>query len=192
MGGVATGPIPITAESRTECHTEHMTSPDPHRRDEGSQGSYYYPETPPATRQYSASDYDAERGTDPGRQSDRAAVQRRARRDAAERERKRLIAARSANTIIQVVCYVFAVVLAIHIVLVIGDANAGNGFYQFIDSWRSGITLGFDDLFVPQNYKFRITLNQGLAAIVWIIIGIVLSTLVRRLLTPIPRGNQSY
>lgn len=169
-----------------------MTSPDPHHRDEGSQGSYYYPDHPPTTRQYSTSDYAGDRGNDTARQSERAEAQRRARRDAAERERKRLIAARSATTIIQVVCYLFAVVLAIHIVLEIGDANAGNGFYQFIDSWRSGITLGLSDLFVPENYKFQITLNEGLAAIVWIIIGIVLSTLVRRLLTPVPHGNQYY
>ena len=182
----------ITAELRTGCHTEHMTPPDQQYREEGSGGSQYYPDQPPATRQYAAADYQTGRGGDTPRQAGQAESQRRARRDAAERDRKRFIAARSTSTIIQVVCYLFAVVLALHIVLVLGDANAGNGFYQFIDSWRSGITLGFGDLFIPENVKFRITLNEGLAALVWIIIGIVLNTLVRRLLTPVPRSGRDW
>src|SRR5699024_3572767 len=166
----------------------NMTSPDPQYGNEASGGSHYYPDRPDATRQYSAYDHRAGRDDEAAR----AEAQRRARRDAAERDRKQFIAARGASTVVQVVCYLFAVVLAIHVFLVIGEANPGNGFYQFIDSWRGGITLGLGDLFLPENYKFRIALNEGLAALVWIIIGIVLNTLIRRLLTPAPRNAREW
>lgn len=171
-----------------------MTTPDPNQGEQGARGSsYYYPEHAPKTREYSASEYRSQQHDDAARQSERAEAQRRARREAAQRrDHNRVVAARTANTVIQVVCYVFAAVLAIHIVLIIGNANAGNGFFQFINSWSGGITLGFDDLFVPDNYKFRIVLNEGLAAIVWIIVGIVLSTLVKRLVMPVPRNYQDY
>lgn len=169
-----------------------MAPPDPEGRDRDSRGSSYYPDESPETQEYSASDYEAQRRTDAQRQAEREEAHRRAEHEAAERERKRIIAARILHTIIQVVCYLFAVVLAIHIVLVIGDANEGNGFYQFIDGWANGVALGFNDLFVPENLKFRTALNEGLAAIVWIIIGIVLSTLVRRLLMPVPRSHQNW
>lgn len=162
-----------------------MTSPDPQYRGNEPGGSSYYPESP-ETRGYAASDYEAQR------RAQRGEAQAEQRRAAADREHKRIVAGRTANTIIQVVCYLFAVVLAVHIVLVIGAANQGNGFYQFVNSWANGITLGFDDLFVPANLKFRTLLNEGLAAIVWIIIGIVLSTLVRRLVMPVPRSRQSW
>lgn len=169
-----------------------MTPPDPQSRDRESRGSSYYPDDSPDTREYTATDYESQRRAGAQREAEREQAHRRAERDAAERERKRIIAARTLHTIIQVVCYLFAVVLAIHIVLVIGEANEGNGFYQFIDGWANGVTLGFNDLFVPDNLKFRTALNEGLAAIVWIILGIVLSTLVRRLLMPVPRSHQSW
>lgn len=164
-----------------------MTSPDPQGRD-WEHGSRYYPDQAPETREYSVSDYEYQRWADAQRHANREEAYL----EAAERERRRIIIARTLNTIIQVVCYLFAVVLAIHIFLVIGEANQGNGFYRFIDSWANGVALGFNDLFVPDNLKFRTALNEGLAALVWIIIGIVLSTLVRRLVMPVPRSHQTW
>lgn len=148
--------------------------------------SQYYPDERYSTRQYSASDYESER------RAERAEAQRESEREAAEQDRKRIIAARTANTIIRVVCFLFAAVLALHIILVIGEANRGNGFYQFINSWASGVSLGFSDLFVPNGPKFRTLLNEGLAAIVWIIIGIVLATLVKRFVMPVPRSRRTW
>lgn len=93
-------------------------------------------------------------------------------------------------TIINAVCAIFAVVLALHIILVIGEANQGNGFAAMINDWSSAVSLGLRDLFVPENLKVRTFLNDGLAAIAWLAIGALLTYLIRRLALPGPRRVQ--
>lgn len=95
-------------------------------------------------------------------------------------------------TVINVVCGLFAVVLALHIVLVIGSANQGNGFASFINEWSSAVSLGLRDLFVPANEKMRTFLNDGLAAIAWVVIASLLTFLVRRFALPVPRRVSHY
>jgi hypothetical protein len=95
-------------------------------------------------------------------------------------------------TVINVVCGLFAAVLALHIVLVIGSANQGNGFAEFINEWSAAVSLGFRDLFVPDNEMVRTFLNDGLAAIVWLIIAGVLTHLVRKFALPVPRRVSQY
>lgn len=92
-----------------------------------------------------------------------------------------------ACTIVNVVCAIFAVVLAVHIVLVIGEANQSNGFASLINDWSKAVSLGLRDLFVPENLKVRTFLNDGLAAIAWLVIGGLITYLVRRLALPGPR-----
>jgi hypothetical protein len=93
-------------------------------------------------------------------------------------------------TIINVLCAVFAVVLALHIILVIGEANQGNGFAALINDWSGAVSLGLRDLFVPESLKVRTFLNDGLAAIAWLVIGGLLTYLIRRLALPGPRRVQ--
>ncbi|MFC4855156.1 hypothetical protein [Actinophytocola glycyrrhizae] len=93
-------------------------------------------------------------------------------------------------TIINAVCAIFAVVLALHIVLVIGEANQGNGFAALINDWSGAVSLGLRDLFVPENLKLRTFLNDGLAAIAWLAIAGLLTYLIRRLALPGPRRTQ--
>lgn len=90
-------------------------------------------------------------------------------------------------TIINALCAIFAVVLAVHIVLVIGEANQSNGFAAFINEWSEAVSLGLRDLFVPENLKVRTFLNDGIAAIAWLAIGGLLTYLIRRLALPGPR-----
>jgi hypothetical protein len=95
-------------------------------------------------------------------------------------------------TVINVICGLFAVVLALHIVLVIGSANQGNGFASFINEWSSAVSLGLRDLFLPANEKVRTFLNDGLAAIAWIVIASLLTYLIRRFALPVPRRVSHY
>lgn len=97
---------------------------------------------------------------------------------------------RIVNTIINVICGLFAVVLAVHIVLVVGEANQGNGFAAMINDWSAAVSLGLRDLFVPENVKVRTFLNDGLAAIAWLAIGGLLTYLVRKLALPGPSRVQ--
>ena len=95
-------------------------------------------------------------------------------------------------TVINVICAIFAVVLALHIILVIGNANQGNGFASLIDDWSSAVSLGLRDLFVPANEKVRTFLNDGLAAIAWLVIASLLTYLIRRFALPVPRRVSHY
>jgi hypothetical protein len=95
-------------------------------------------------------------------------------------------------TVINVVCGLFALVLVLHIVLVIGSANQGNGFAVFVNDWSSAVSLGLRDLFVPDNEKVRTFLNDGIAAIVWLIIASLLTYLVRKFALPGPRRVAHY
>jgi hypothetical protein len=89
--------------------------------------------------------------------------------------------------LIHLVCGLFAIVLALHIVLVYGEANAGNGFAGLVDKWSSGVSLGLRGLFTPGGVKLGTLLNDGLAAVLWLIIGAVVTDLIARIALPGPR-----
>jgi hypothetical protein len=97
-----------------------------------------------------------------------------------------------ACTVINVICAVFAVVLALHIILVLGSANQANGFAQLVNEWSSAVSLGLRDLFTPANEKLRTLLNDGLAAIGWLVIASLLTYLIRRFALPVPRRVSHY
>ncbi len=103
----------------------------------------------------------------------------------------RLGIVRIVNGLISVVTGLFAVVLAIHILLVIGEANMSNGFAQFITGWAAAVDLGLDNLFTPPNEKAQVALNEGIAAILWLVIGAVLTALIARIVLP-PTGRTWY
>jgi len=95
-------------------------------------------------------------------------------------------------TVINVICGLFAVVLGLHIILVLGSANQGNGFAQLINEWSAAVSLGLRDLFTPANEALRTFLNDGLAAIAWLVIASLLTYLIRRFALPVPRRVSHY
>lgn len=107
-------------------------------------------------------------------------------RDREQRRWDRDRTIRVACTIITAVCGLFAVVLVAEIIMVIGSANPANGVAAFVAGWSNGISLGFDNLFTPANAIVRVLLNDGLAALVWLGFGTVVTTLIRRLVLPGP------
>jgi hypothetical protein len=105
---------------------------------------------------------------------------------------RRVRTVRIINAIINFICGLFAVVLALHIVLVLGNANPANGFASFIDSWSSAVSLGLRNLFTPESLKLRVLFNDGLAAIAWLVIAGVLTYLIRQFDLPGPRTSVQY
>lgn len=97
---------------------------------------------------------------------------------------RRLRTVRTVCAIIDIICWTFAIVLLVHIFLVIAGANAGNGFFQFVAGWADGITLGLDGLFTPDNASVATLLNEGLAALLWLVIGALLTNLITRVALP--------
>jgi hypothetical protein len=110
--------------------------------------------------------------------------------EAEDREQRRWNRNRAVNTIctiVNVVCALFAVVLAAQIIMVLGEANPTNGVASFVRGFASGVSLGFDGLFTPASAKIAVLFNDGLAAIVWLGIGAVVTMLIRRFALPGPR-----
>ncbi|XVV01779.1 hypothetical protein ACQPW3_30940 [Actinosynnema sp. CA-248983] len=101
-----------------------------------------------------------------------------------ERGDDRVRTVRVVCAVIDVVCWVFAIVLAVHIFLVIAGANPANGFAQVVESWSAGVSLGLRNLFTPANDALRTLLNDGLAAILWLVIGALLTNLITRVALP--------
>ncbi len=96
----------------------------------------------------------------------------------------RLRIVRVVNGLISVITGLFAVVLALHIVLIVGEANMENGFAQFVTGWANGVDLGLDTLFLVGNEKAQVALNEGIAAVLWLVIGAALTTLIARIFVP--------
>ncbi|MFL6121158.1 hypothetical protein [Actinophytocola sp.] len=76
---------------------------------------------------------------------------------------------------------VFALILAVHVLLTVGNANPANGITTFFATTADWLVLAFKNLFTPENATLRVLVNYGLAAIFWLIATAVLSRLVRRL-----------
>jgi hypothetical protein len=94
--------------------------------------------------------------------------------------------------IINIIGGVFAVVLAANIIMVLGEANPANGVASFVRGFASAVTLGFDNLFSPDNAKTQVLLNDGLAALMWLGLAAVVTMLIRRFALPGPRRPSRY
>ncbi|SRR6266496_2451464 len=84
-------------------------------------------------------------------------------------------------TVVRWAGLVFAVVLVVHVLLTVGNANPDNGITEFFAWAADPLALAFKSLFVPDNAHLRVLVNYGLAALFWLIISAVLSRLIRRL-----------
>jgi hypothetical protein len=155
-----------------------------------------YPATPPPTVQHPAVEQPAPRTPPPppvsaprtsGQYEDELVEE-----GVANPDYRRIRAVNMVCTVITVITAAFAVVLGVHIVLILGSANMANGFASFVDGWASGVRLGLNGLFTPGNVKIATLLNEGLAAILWLAIGGVLTYLIRRFALPGPRRLQRY
>lgn len=88
------------------------------------------------------------------------------------------------NGIIRFITGLFALVLAVHIILVLADANFGNAFAGFIREFAANVNLGLSNLFTFDSAKLSLALNEGLAALLWLIIGAGLTLLIARVFLP--------
>jgi hypothetical protein len=77
---------------------------------------------------------------------------------------------------------VAAIILAIHVVLVAGEANPANGIARLIGNLADALSLGFKDLFnkPADDLKLRVLINYGIAAIFWLVATHLLARLIRR------------
>src|ERR1700709_2240946 len=84
-------------------------------------------------------------------------------------------------TIVRIVCAVIAGVIVVHAVFVLFQANPANGLVSFTAGWRDTFGWFTKDLFTPSDPKIAETINDALAAVIWVVVGTVLSKVIVRL-----------
>ncbi len=84
-------------------------------------------------------------------------------------------------SLLRIVGLVIVAILVLHIVLTLLDANPANFLTQFVSEWAAMFNLGLGDLFTPTQPKLAVTLNYGVAAIVWLVVTTLVVRLVRRI-----------
>jgi hypothetical protein len=83
-------------------------------------------------------------------------------------------------TAVVIVAAAVAIILAVHVVFVVFEANAANGIVKTINGWADSLAWNFKDIFTPANPKTAALVNYGLAAAIYLIAGRALATLIRR------------
>jgi len=81
---------------------------------------------------------------------------------------------------VELVAIIIAVIIVLHIIFVLIGANGGNSIVSTDADWASTLAAWFRDLFTPSNYKLAVTLNYGLAALFYLVIGRIVATVVNR------------
>lgn len=71
-------------------------------------------------------------------------------------------------------------VLVVFILLTLLDANPANQFASIVRYLADLFSLGLTDLFLASDEKLRVALNYGMAAVIWFVITIIVTRLVRR------------
>ena len=83
--------------------------------------------------------------------------------------------------IVRAVCSVIAALIVVHAVFVLFEANPANGLVEFTAGWRDTFGWFTKDLFTPSDPKIAEAINDGLAALIWVVLGSLLSKLIVRL-----------
>ena len=76
---------------------------------------------------------------------------------------------------------IFAVILVLQVIFVIGEANPDNSIATFVRDWSEGLALGFEDLFTPDDAKLRTLVNYGIAALFWLVVSAIVAKIIRRI-----------
>ncbi|WP_232660894.1 hypothetical protein [Pseudonocardia sp. TRM90224] len=83
-------------------------------------------------------------------------------------------------TVLRVIGLFIVLVIVLHIVLTLLDANASNWLPALVRDIANFFSLGLTNLFPQGDAKLHTTLNYGAIAIIWFVITSVVVRLVRR------------
>src|SRR5215213_3781977 len=84
-------------------------------------------------------------------------------------------------TVVRVACSVIAALIVIHALFVLFEANPDNFLVEFTTGWRDTFGWFTEDLFRPADPRIAEAINDGLAALIWVVAGSLLSKLIVRL-----------
>jgi hypothetical protein len=89
--------------------------------------------------------------------------------------------AESAAALVRILAMIICVLLALHIAFVVFRANDGNAIVRTVNDWADWFAWRFRDMFVPKDERVAVLVNYGIAAVVYLIVGRVVSGLIRRI-----------
>jgi len=84
-------------------------------------------------------------------------------------------------TVVRVVCAVIAALILIHAAFVLFEANRANLLVELTESVRNGFGWFTRDLFTKPNPKLAEVIDDALAAVIWVVVGNLVSKLIVRL-----------
>lgn len=84
-------------------------------------------------------------------------------------------------TVVRVVASVIAALIVAHAVFVFFEANPANALVEFTRGIRDSFGWFTEDLFQPSDPKIAETINDALAALIWVVAGNLVSKLIVRL-----------
>jgi len=86
--------------------------------------------------------------------------------------------------LIAVLGWLIALLMLVYILFVVLRANPVNPWAAYVESWAPRMNLGLGDLVAELNPTIRALINYGIAAVLWAIIGTLVSWLIRRIAAP--------
>jgi hypothetical protein len=86
-----------------------------------------------------------------------------------------------AASLVRVAAAIICVLLALHIAFVVFSANGDNVIVSTVNGWADWFAWRFRDMFVPKDERVRVLVNYGIAAVVYLVAGRVVSGLIRRI-----------
>lgn len=84
-------------------------------------------------------------------------------------------------TAVRVVAAVIGGVILLHAVFVLFEANPGNPLVEFTTGWRNTFAWFTRDLFTTDDPKIGEAINDAVAALIYVVVGSLVSTLIVRL-----------
>jgi len=85
------------------------------------------------------------------------------------------------GNVLRIIGSLIVLVLVLHIVLTLLDANPANGLASSIHELADTFNLGLSNLFLPADPDLGVVLNYGTAALIWFAITAVVVRIVRRI-----------
>ncbi len=84
-------------------------------------------------------------------------------------------------TLVRVVCAVIGALILVHAAFVLFEANRGNSLVELTQSVRDTFGWFTRDLFTKPNPKMAEVINDALAAVIYVVLGSLVSKLIVRL-----------
>jgi hypothetical protein len=86
----------------------------------------------------------------------------------------------SAGRVVELAAVVIAAIIVVHIIFVLVGANGANSIVSTDADWANTLAAWFRNLFTPSNAKLATVVNFGLAALFYLAIGRIVSSIVSR------------